>query len=58
MLYVVPKHFAYDQKVFTLKTLAASTVFGANLQVLTHEKSYFDNDIKTNPLLHLWSLGV
>jgi len=33
-------------------------IFGANIQVLMHEKGYFDSDIHTNPLLHLWSLGV
>jgi peptidoglycan/LPS O-acetylase OafA/YrhL len=40
------------------KTMAASTVFGANIEILTYEKDYFDPDVKTNPLLHLWSLGV
>ncbi|OQR85708.1 acyltransferase 3, partial [Achlya hypogyna] len=39
-------------------TMLAGTLFGANLQVLTLEHSYFDLDVKTNPLLHLWSLGV
>ena len=55
---VVPRSYVHDQLFFTLKTLIASTVFGANFQVLVHEKGYFDADIKTNPLLHLWSLGV
>jgi peptidoglycan/LPS O-acetylase OafA/YrhL len=36
----------------------ASTVFGANFQLLTYEKEYFDPFAKANPLLHLWSLGV
>ena len=40
------------------KTLAASTIFGANIEILTAEHDYFDPDTKTNPLLHLWSLGV
>ncbi|OQR90165.1 acyltransferase, partial [Achlya hypogyna] len=39
-------------------TMLAGTLFSANLQVLTLEHSYFDLDVKTNPLLHLWSLGV
>ena len=39
-------------------TMAASTLFGANIEILTYEKDYFDPDTKTNPLLHLWSLGV
>lgn len=58
VLSVIPNFYAREQLGFTLKTLAASTVFGANLQILNHKKSYFDADIKTNPLLHLWSLGV
>lgn len=58
VLYVVPKYYWPTEQEFTLKTLNASTVFGANLQVLVHEKGYFDADIHTNPLLHLWSLGV
>ncbi len=41
-----------------MKTITASTLFGANLQILTHEKGYWDNEVQTNPLLHLWSLGV
>ncbi|KAG9403404.1 hypothetical protein AC1031_006049 [Aphanomyces cochlioides] len=39
-------------------TMLAGSLFCANLQVLSLEKGYFDDDIKTNPLLHLWSLGV
>ncbi|OQS04509.1 acyltransferase 3 [Thraustotheca clavata] len=39
-------------------TMLAGTLFCANLQVLSLQHSYFDIDIKTNPLLHLWSLGV
>ncbi|OQS04762.1 hypothetical protein THRCLA_03020, partial [Thraustotheca clavata] len=38
-------------------TMLAGTLFCANLQVLSLEHAYFDIDIKTNPLLHLWSLG-
>jgi peptidoglycan/LPS O-acetylase OafA/YrhL len=50
----------YEQKelVLAAKTMAASTVFGANIEILTYEKGYFDPDVKQNPLLHLWSLGV
>ncbi len=58
VVYEVPKYYSRDQLDFTLKTLNASTVFGANIQILKHEKGYFDADIHTNPLLHLWSLGV
>ncbi|KDO23381.1 hypothetical protein SPRG_11473 [Saprolegnia parasitica CBS 223.65] len=39
-------------------TMLAGTLFCANLQVLSLEHSYFALDIKMNPLLHLWSLGV
>ena len=38
--------------------MAASTIFGANIEILTYEKGYFDPNVKKNPLLHLWSLGV
>ena len=58
VLCVIPKYYAPDQLAFTLKTLTASSVFGANLQILNHKKGYLDADIKTNPLLHLWSLGI
>ncbi len=58
MLYFVPKYYGPSELEFTLKTLNAATVFGANFQVLVHEKGYFDSNIHTNPLLHLWSLGV
>ena len=40
------------------KTMAASTVFGANIEILTYKQGYWDANVKTNPLLHLWSLGV
>jgi peptidoglycan/LPS O-acetylase OafA/YrhL len=40
------------------KAIAASTVFGANIEILTYSRGYFDSDIKSKPLLHLWSLGV
>lgn len=39
-------------------TLVASTVFGANIQILLYNRSYFDPIAQRNPLLHLWSLGV
>ncbi len=50
----------YEQRetVLTAKTIAASTVFGANIEILTYKKGYFDPDVKQNPVLHLWSLGV
>ena len=47
-----------DLKIFSLNTVDASLVFASNLQILMHEKGYFDADIRNNPLLHLWSLGV
>ncbi|RHY21203.1 hypothetical protein DYB32_009872, partial [Aphanomyces invadans] len=39
-------------------TMLAGTLFGANLQLVGLERGYWDADIKENPLLHLWSLGV
>ncbi|KAF0775334.1 hypothetical protein AaE_000966, partial [Aphanomyces astaci] len=39
-------------------TMLAGTLFGANLQLVSLERGYWDADIKENPLLHLWSLGV
>ncbi|KAF0699643.1 hypothetical protein As57867_009749, partial [Aphanomyces stellatus] len=39
-------------------TMLAGSLFCANLQILSLEKGYFDDDVKSNPLLHLWSLGV
>ncbi|RQM29922.1 hypothetical protein B5M09_012346 [Aphanomyces astaci] len=39
-------------------TMLAGTMFSANLQVMLLDRGYFDDDIKENPLLHLWSLGV
>ena len=38
--------------------MAAASIFGANFEILTYEQGYFDPDVKTNALLHLWSLGV
>ena len=46
------------ETIVAAKTMAASTLFGANIEILTYEKGYFDPDVKQNPLLHLWSLGV
>ncbi|RHZ03189.1 hypothetical protein DYB31_013524, partial [Aphanomyces astaci] len=39
-------------------TMLAGSMFSANLQVMLLDRGYFDDDIKENPLLHLWSLGV
>ncbi|KAF0717378.1 Aste57867_2325 [Aphanomyces stellatus] len=40
-------------------TLVASTLFGANLQLMTVKQGYADATlVGDNPLLHLWSLGV
>lgn len=38
VLYFVPKYYGPSELEFTLKTLNASTIFGANFQVLVHEK--------------------
>ena len=38
--------------------MTAATIFGANIQLLNYEQDYFDPDLKTNSLMHLWSLGV
>ena len=58
VLYLSIKYSDVQHLEMTTKTMAASTVFGANIEVLTYNQGYFDPDIKTNPLLHLWSLGV
>ena len=58
VFYVVTKFYDFKNLDFSLTTLSASTIFGANIQILTHEKGYFDPEIHVNPLLHLWSLGV
>lgn len=58
VLCMVPKYYKPNDLDFTLKTLNASVFFGANLQIMWHHKDYFDPDIRVNPLLHLWSLGV
>jgi len=42
VLYVVQKYYNPAELEFSLKTLNASTVFGANFQVLVYEKGYFD----------------
>ncbi|EQC25038.1 hypothetical protein SDRG_17076 [Saprolegnia diclina VS20] len=39
-------------------TMLAGSLFSANLQVLSLDMGYFDDSVQTNPLLHLWSLGV
>ncbi|KAF0720334.1 Aste57867_389 [Aphanomyces stellatus] len=39
-------------------TMLAGTLFSANLELVSLERGYWDDDIKENPLLHLWSLGV
>jgi peptidoglycan/LPS O-acetylase OafA/YrhL len=40
------------------RSISIATVFGANLEFLTFKKDYFDPELSTNPVLHLWSLGV
>jgi peptidoglycan/LPS O-acetylase OafA/YrhL len=57
-LLIVWRYCQIDQAFITLKTLNASLAFGANIQVLLYEKGYFDADMHSNFLLHLWSLGV
>jgi peptidoglycan/LPS O-acetylase OafA/YrhL len=39
-------------------TMFAATFFGANINLLTYAKEYFNPFVQANPLLHLWSLGV
>ncbi|KAI9137664.1 acyltransferase family-domain-containing protein [Paraphysoderma sedebokerense] len=41
-----------------VSSFVAGTIFGANIQIMTLKGGYFDPDVDTNPLLHLWSLGV
>jgi peptidoglycan/LPS O-acetylase OafA/YrhL len=57
-LFIIRKIVEDDLKIFSLNTVDASLVFATNIQILMHEKGYFDADIRNNPLLHLWSLGV
>jgi peptidoglycan/LPS O-acetylase OafA/YrhL len=40
------------------KMVTASSFFYANLSIMNNRQSYFNPFTKTNPLLHLWSLGV
>ena len=58
VLFLSVRYSTKDHFEMTAKTLAASTIFGANIEILTYKQGYFDPDVKTNPLLHLWSLGV
>ena len=58
VLFLSVRYSTKDHFQMTAKTLVASTIFGANIEILTYKQGYFDSDIKTNPLLHLWSLGV
>ena len=58
VLFLSVRYSTKDHFEMTAKTLAASTIFGANIEILTYKQGYFDADVKTNPLLHLWSLGV
>lgn len=57
-LFVVWNYCQLDQTILTLNTLDASLFFGANIQLLFYQKGYFDADMHSNFLLHLWSLGV
>jgi peptidoglycan/LPS O-acetylase OafA/YrhL len=45
------------ETLFYGKTLAATALFGANVQ-LWREAGYFAENSERNPLLHMWSLGV
>ena len=58
VLWMAYSYYESKELKMTAKTMAASTVFGANIEVLTYEKGYSDPDTQQNPLLHLWSLGV
>jgi peptidoglycan/LPS O-acetylase OafA/YrhL len=57
-LWIISKFTQIDLVNFSIDTLNAALVFCANLSILLHKKDYFDADIRGNPLLHLWSLGV
>ena len=57
-LYIIRNIVEDDLKIFSLNTVDASLIFASNIQILMHDKGYFDADIRNNPLLHLWSLGV
>lgn len=58
VLYLTIRYSDNEHLKMTTKTMAASTIFGANIEVLTYKQGYWDASVKTNPLLHLWSLGV
>ena len=57
-LFMLHRVYEYDQLMQVSKTMAASTVFSANLEIMIYKKDYFDADEKENAFLHLWSLGV
>jgi peptidoglycan/LPS O-acetylase OafA/YrhL len=58
VLTVSVKKLAQRSVEIMSKTMVASTLFAANIQILTAENDYFDPETQSNPLLHLWSLGV
>jgi peptidoglycan/LPS O-acetylase OafA/YrhL len=49
---------SYDELTAALHSVAASTVFGANVFFQYTTGNYFDPNADHLPLLHLWSLGV
>lgn len=53
----VKKLFTRSLEIMS-KTMVASTLFAANIQIFTADNDYFDPETQSNPLLHLWSLGV
>lgn len=57
-LWIISKFTQIDLVNFSLGTLDSALIFCANLRILAHKQDYFDADIRGNPLLHLWSLGV
>jgi hypothetical protein len=40
------KVYEKRETILVSKTMAASTMFGANIEILTYEKGYFDPDVK------------
>ena len=47
-----------DELEAMMRTSISGSLFTANLQIMSLKGGYFDVNVKENPLLHLWSLGV
>lgn len=50
--------FLSEELVEQSRALMAATLFGSNFELYRSAEDYFAGDIKTNPLLHTWSLSV